>query len=210
MKFVEKIKISDRVRTRRIGPGGGRRGAPPSGFGPGGESNVRLRLIDPESGEVVEERTGHNIFIDYGRDWLAHLISLDTGYANFRDDRLRYMAFGIGGTSQLILPATIRGAHAAWAGYADAWGGVGAAGPAQTDTDPTITAMEWPVAVTSGIYYDHISAPATFPDTGVVRLTSVLGINEVSFGAFTSVPISEIGLFTAGMTGTLTGSPIWF
>jgi len=182
------------------------------GLDPTGESNVRIRLIDPKTGRVAEERTSHNIFVDYGRDWLAHLCSYDTGYTHFREDRPRYMAFGIGGTSQLIAPAVIRAAHAAWAGFTDDWAipapGAGTTGPLQTDVDPTITAMEWPVEVTLGNYYDPISAPATFPATGIVRFTSVLGINEVSFGAYASVPLSEIALITSGIVGSTANPPV--
>jgi len=180
--------------------------------GPFGESNVRIRLIDPSTGRVVEERNGHNIFVNYGRDWIAHLVGYDVGHTTFRDDRLRYMAFGIGGTRQRVPSATIRAAHAEWAGFADDWAipppGVGTADAVQTDEDPTVTALEWPVECIAGSYYDPISTPATFPTTGVIRFTSVLGINEVSFGAFASVPISEIGLFTSGIVGALGTPPV--
>lgn len=169
-------------------------------------SNVLVTLRDRPHGKIIEERKGHNIFLDYGREWLSELVAMDTGYTAFRSDRIRYMAFGIGGTSQLIPSATIRGT---WAGFPDDWdysnpsnlstGGLGGSGtgdPTQTDTDPAVTGLEYPVQATDQDYYDDVAAPASFPDAGIVRFTSVLGYNEVSFGPFTSVPISEIGLFT--------------
>jgi len=201
--FRDDIRVSESLGLTLRDPGGNIVGARGKGGGGGGAppvkifSNVRLRLKD-EKGRVVEERESHNIFLDYGRDWLAQLCSLDAGYLPFRSDRVRYMAFGIGGTSQLVPSNTIR---VTYPGYPDQWvaGSGGAGDPVQTDTDPTITALEWPVEVTSGIYYDDVSAPATFPGTGIVRFTGVLGINEVSFGTYTSVPLSEIGLFTEGV-----------
>lgn len=157
------------------------------------QGDVTLKMMDRPGGKVVEERHGGNIFLDYGREWLSELVSLDTAYATFRNDRIRYMAFGIGGTSQLIDYTVI---EATWDGYAQNWGGGAAGAPTQTDTDPTVTGLEWPVMISDGDYYDDISAPATFPAAGIVRFTSVLGYGEVSYGTYTSVPLSEIGLFT--------------
>lgn len=202
--FKEDIRVQDRVRLRTRRPGGGG-GDSRSGGGGGAppiqmESNVFLKMIDPETDKVVEERESHNIFVNYGRDWIAHLTALaTTGPDTFeREDRIRYMAVGIGGQSQLIDYTTL---HGTYPGYAQDWGGVGGATPPlQTDTDPTVVGLEWPVLVNNlGEYYDDISAPATYPDTGVVRFTSVFGVGEVSFGAYTSVPLSEIGLFTQGI-----------
>jgi len=217
-KFKEDVKVQERVRlqTRRPGGGGGDSrsggggGAPPIRM----ESNVFIKMIDPDSEEVVEERESHNIFLNYGRDWIAHLVGLSANGPDvvFRDDRLRYMAFGIGGDSQLIAHATVEAMHADYTGYAQDWGGVAAAStPLQKDTDPTVLGLEWPVLVNATEWYDDISAPATFPSVGIIRLTSVLGVNEVSFLTHTSVPLSEIGLFTQGITtqpGGLTREPI--
>jgi len=214
MKFKDNIRVTDSVRlTRSDGEtrqrGGG--GAPPIiplkvGTPVKVGSNVRLTLRDKPGGKIIEERNSHNIFLNYGREWVAELIGLDTGYSAFRNDRCRYMVFGIGGTSQLIASATLR---STWAGFPDAWdysdvgdlstGGLGGAGggdPAQDDTDPAVTGLEYPVQITDEDYYDDILAPASFPEAGVIRLTSILGYNEVSFAGFTSVPLSEIGLIT--------------
>lgn len=209
--FKDDVHMSDRLRVK-LGPERRKsEGAPPIKLAV--ESNVRLRLIDKD-GRVEEEREGHNIFLNYGREWLSELIALDTTYATFRNDRIRYMAYGIGGTSQSVSTSSINtmqpGAHPAWG---TAFDGVGGADPVQTDTDPTVTGLEWPVLVrepTPGVadYYDDISAPATFPGTGTVRFTSVLGYDEVSYsgtlGTFTSVPLSEVGLFTESVPAQTT------
>jgi hypothetical protein len=221
MKFKEDIKIRDRLRALLRKPGrdgGDQRSRGPVGGAPPIKvtSNVHVKKIRKTTGEVEETRDSHNIFVDYGRDWIAHLIALATigPDTTFRDDRIRYMAVGIGGTSQLLSPTVIEPTHTEWDGYAQDWNGGAATAPLQVDTDPTVNALEWPVAITdpgTPIYYDDVSAPVTFPSTGVARFTTVLGINEVSFGAFTSVPLSEVGLFTqriATQTGGLNTPPV--
>lgn len=213
--FREDIRVSDRfsIRRRPAGGGGGDEGR---GGGSGGGappikvfSNVYLKAKD-KGGKVVEERDSHNIFLDYGRDWIAHLVGIDTG-SYFRTDRIAYMAFGIGGTAQMVSASTIRDPLVYnYPGYPNDWvGGVGSGNPQQTDVDPSVIGLEWPVQVTLGDYFNLISQPNTFPGTvGVIRFTSVLGLNEVSFGAFASVPLSEIGLFTEGYPTALdTTSP---
>lgn len=207
-RFREDIQVTDRLRLRRRGDDGhwkGRAGAPPIKVG----SNVLLTLRREPGGPIVDQREDHNIFVDYGREWISELISLDTGYTSFRDDRVRYIAFGIGGTRQLVAAATIRGT---WAGFPNHWGygtpgdtttgGYGHDGtpgsgyPAQTDANPEVTGLEYPVQIEVSDYYDNLVVPTTFPEAGTARYTAVLGYNQVSFGAATSVPLSEIGLFT--------------
>lgn len=177
-------------------------------------SNVRLRLMDAPNGEVFEERESHNIFVDYGREWISELVSYDTGMAAFRNDRVRYVAVGIGGTDQTVPYATVQAMG--YAGFADDWqyfgypgaevltrggeGGTGTTGPVQTDSDPTVTGLEYPVQIASQDYYDEVKMPATFPEAGVVRFTAVLGYNDVSYGTYTAIPLSEIGLFTSSLT----------
>lgn len=214
MGYKEDIRVTDSIRMQRCwhpkGPRGG--GAPPI---PGpklglGEYNVRVTLRDKPNGKIVEERRGHNIFLNYGREWLAELCGIDTGGTPFRNDRVSQMAFGIGGETQLVPSITIRGT---WLGFPNAWGytdtgdlstgGYGSTGgatgdPAQTDTDPAVTGLEYPVQVMTSDYYATNLYPNTFPEAGTIRFTSVLGYNQVSFGLTTSVPISEIGLFTEG------------
>jgi hypothetical protein len=175
------------------------------------DCNVLLEAVN-RRGRVVAKREGHNIFVNYGRDWLAHLIAYNTGGVVFRNDRIRYMAFGIGGTGQRVSSDQIRGAPGSpysYPDFPDAWGGGGGAGdPTQTQTDPTVTALEWPVLVNATDYYDDVNQPATFPAaTGIVRFTTILDYNELSFGAFALVPVSEIGLFTSSIPG-LTVPPV--
>lgn len=210
-RFKDDVRVTDHYDIRLVRPGdptdrrsGGGGGAPPIRL----ESNVFLKLKD-KAGEVVERRTSHNIFLNYGRDWLSRLIALDTGGAFFRSDRIALMAVGIGGTRQRVASDNIRGVTPGspynYPGFPNDWvGGSGTGDPTQTDVDPTVTGLEWPVEVLNpgtADYYDQVSRPATFPGSiGVVRFTSVFGLNEISFGSHTTVPLSEVGLFTEGVT----------
>lgn len=154
--------------------------------------NVHVTLREKPHGRIVESRKGHNIFLNYGREWLSELTSLNTASTPFRSDRIRYMALGIGGTSQLLSVATIQALYTGWAGYTT---------PTQTDTDPAVTGLEYPVEILSSDYYDDVSQPATFPAAGIARYTAIAGYNEISYpGGPTSVPLSEIGLFTEGVS----------
>lgn len=224
-KIRDDVRITDKVVIdvrRRDGGGGTRRvrGAPP--VGPiDVRSNLTLSLREEPHGKIVDQRKVHNIFTDYGREWISELISLDTGATPFRSDRVRYMGFGIGGTNQSIESATLRGT---WAGFPNHWGYTnpldpttggyghdgtpGSGDPTQDETDPTITGLEYPVQVTSTDYFDEIVLPATFPEAGTVRFTAVLGYNQVSFGSATSVPLSEIGLFTESRQATRDEAPL--
>lgn len=193
--FLDRVKVSDRAALHLSNGGSDRRRRPtPSGGAPPirREVNVHITLRDKPHGRIVEERKTHNIFLNYGREWLSELVALDASGATFRTDRIRYMAFGIGGTRQLLSVSTIQSLYGGWSGYTT---------PTQTDTDPTVTGLEYPVEVTGSDYYDDVKQPATFPEAGIVRFTSIAGYYEISYIAGpTSVPLSEIGLFTEGVT----------
>ena len=190
--FRDMVKVSERVALHfrqddgdQLGPGGG---APPIKQ----EVNVHVTLREKPHGRIIKGRRGHNIFLNYGREWLSELTSLDVGGVPFRSDRIRYVAFGIGGTSQRFSVATIQALYGGWVGYT---------APTQKDTDPTVTGLEYPVEILLNDYYDDIKQPATFPQAGIVRYTAIVGYNEISYpGGPTSVPLSEIGLFTEGVT----------
>ncbi len=209
MNFRDHVSVSPAPRMKRLPVRGMKRLRTPA-LGPG-EANVFIRLFTPD-GEEVAKRCAHNIFVEYGQDWIAHLISLNTAGTTFREDRVCYVGFGIGGVAQSHAADDIRGvspgAIYSYPGFPNDWvGGSGTGDPVQTATDPTVTALEWPVEITAGVYYKQINQPATFPGTGIVRYTAVFGKHDISFGAYAEVPISEIMLFTNGVTD-LTVPPV--
>jgi hypothetical protein len=156
-----------------------------------------LFITARERGKIVARREGHNIFLDYGREWLASLIS----YASFGPDvvednrRVRYMGFGIGGTRQ-IAPA-----------FADTspltdYGPTG--GFTQTDTDPTLLRLERPVRVTGSsgpatspgdVWVGQVQAPVSHPLPTQAQFVRLFTLTELSYAPYVSVPLSEIGLF---------------
>lgn len=162
------------------------------------EVKQNLSLVMRERGKIVARREGHNIFLNLGREWLAQLIA----YSNFgpltgeRDDRVRYMGLGIGGNRQLQL------------GTANSPPIVGPypGTNAQTDSDPTLTALERPVRVSgssdpypgqgSDVWLGQVQAPSVHPLTTQTTFSRVFTSSEISYGPLLSVPLSEIMLFT--------------
>jgi hypothetical protein len=162
------------------------------------EVKQNIHIVARERGKIVERRDGHNIFVDLGREWLAELIayrsfSPDTVY---RNDRVRYMGVGIGGSQQLAL------IKANAAPLVTIYPGTNT----QTDVEPTVARLERPVRVTGSMaatpgiagdrWIEQIQAPATFPTSRSTTFLRLFQSVEVSYGIFTSVPLSEIGLFT--------------
>lgn len=161
-----------------------------------------LRITVRERGKIVARRQGHNIWLDFGRQWLAELI----GYSVFgapptpeRDDRIRYMGLGIGGIQQAAKAITDAAPLSV-----DYPGGY-----TQTDTDPTVLRIERPVRVSWTVGplpspYDANDtwvgqvAPPTHPavtQTTFVRLFDLNDVNGVG-AEYPVVPLSEIGLYT--------------
>jgi len=161
------------------------------------EVRQNLHLVARERGKIVDRRDGHNIFLDIGRQWLAELIT----YASFspdlpqRDDRIKYLGTGIGGTRQLALATANSGDL-----LAD-YGGTNT----QTDLVPSVTQLERPVRVTGGSggpavgdrWVERVSAPPLWPTAQSVTFYRMFSQVEVSYTPYITVPLSEIGLFTA-------------
>lgn len=161
------------------------------------KQNVKLTLR--ERGKIVARREGHNIFVDLGREWLSELIA----YASYspdvtiRDDRVKYMGVGIGGTRQL--QASVANSPPISPPYSGT--------NIQEDTDVTVTTLERPVRL-SGSFANYpgvvgdiwigVLASAD-PNTVPTQVTfkRIFSQTEISYGPFVSVPMSEVGLFTA-------------
>ena len=163
------------------------------------EVKQNLHLTMRERGKLVARRDGHNIWVNLGREYLASLIA----YSAFspltpeRDDRVRYMGLGIGGTRQLALG--VANAAPLVTAYAGS--------NAQTDTDPTVTALERPVRLSGSsdpypgqggdVWLGQVQAPASHLTVTEVTFKRLFTQLEVSYNPYLTVPLSEVGLFTA-------------
>jgi len=165
------------------------------------EVKNNLKLIARERGKIVQRREGHNIWVDLGREYLASLIALvsygpDTPE---RNDRIKYMGFGIGGTRQ-VAPSVANSPP-----MSTAYPGLNA----QTDLDPTVTTLERPVRVSgttttpsdpydSGdVWLGTIQAPPIHNTATQVTFRRLFTQLEISYSSFLTVPLSEVMLFTS-------------
>lgn len=156
-----------------------------------------------ERGKITKRSRGHNIWLNLGREYLAQLIS----YSSFspltpeRDDRIRYMGLGIGGSRQ-IAPTVANSSPLGGASPPNAYAGTNA----QVDTDPDVTTLERPVRLSGGTdpypglvgdeWLGQIQAPAAHPTATQTRFIRVFTQLEISYGIYLTVPLSEIALFT--------------
>lgn len=162
------------------------------------EVSSNLELTFRDRGKIVTRRRGHNIWLNLGREYLASLIA----YSSFspltpeRDDRVRYMGLGVGGSRQLA-PGTANTPP-----IVTAYPGSNA----QVDTDPSVLRLERPVRVSGGstaypgiitdTWLGQVQAPPQHPTTTSTTFRRLFSLLEVSYLPFQSVPLSEIGLFT--------------
>lgn len=165
------------------------------------EVQSNLRIIVRERGKIVQRREGHNIWLDVGREYLAQLIALSAIGPDVpeRNDRIKYIGFGIGGTRQTS-PAVANTPP-----MSVAYPGTNM----QTDLDPTITRLERPVRVSGSttapsdpyspldLWLGTIQAPVVHTTAHEVTFRRVFTQTEISYSTFLTVPLSEVGLFTS-------------
>ena len=162
------------------------------------EVRQNLKITARERGKIVDRREGHNIWLNTGREFIAQLMSYVTmaPLVPVRDDRIRYMGFGIGGTRQLI-PSIANTAP-----FSTTYPGTNT----QTDQDPAVVRLERPVRVSApptppphhafDVWLGQIQAPPDFPQFNKAVFRRLFQSFEVNYNPFVSVPLSEIGLFT--------------
>lgn len=160
-----------------------------------------LSIVVRERGKIVERRDGHNIFLDFGREWLSQLIAFESFDPDVpqNDERVKYLGFGIGGTRQ-IAP------DFADTPPLDAYGPVGSFN--QTDTDPTVLRIERPVQVTLGNWIGQVQAPAVHETQTSTTFKRLFTLEEVSFAPYVSVPLSEVGMFLSDANPAFYGNNI--
>jgi len=158
------------------------------------ETNIHLLL--KRNGYVVQEERTHNIVTNIGRQFLAEVIVSTAAapvIARQQNTVIRYIGFGIGGNRQ-------NSSIAANAPFSTDYPGTNVA----TDTDLTVTGLERPVRVSAApVWMKEIVAPPTWPTATSVRFTAVFSETDLNYGAYASVPLSEIGLFTSAASPAL-------
>ncbi len=168
-----------------------------------------IHIVARERGKVVATRDSHNIFVDLGREWLTRLISYQSYGPDVaqRDDRIRYMGFGIGGTKQLLPAIADANPLGGVGGAYEAGSAPGIGSNVQTDLDRTVISLERPVRVSgtsSGypgvngdVWVGQIQAPAAHSTSNSVSFRRLFTQQEISYLPFSSVPLSEVGLYTS-------------
>jgi hypothetical protein len=163
------------------------------------EVRSNLIITARERGKIVDRREGHNIWLNLGREYLAQLIAFQSFGPDVavRNDRIKYMGVGIGGTKQIALPT------ANSAPISPPYTGTNV----QDDATPIITTIERPVRLSGsssaypGIAGDQwigqIQAPPDLSGGTEVVFRRVFTEDEVSYGPFSVVPISEVMLYTS-------------
>lgn len=188
------------------------------------EVKCNVRIEARERGKLVQVHEGHNLFLNVGRDWLRQLMSFREApdamppegtyctptqgetvpYYNDRHSLIRYMALGMGGSKQIypasefLVPPL---SHYSPQSFL------------QTDTDPTVNALEIPVVIdplaivipdpggppdippVGPKWLGQIANPVLGGSPGEVKYTRLFSETEISVGPFDTVPLSEIGLF---------------
>lgn len=179
--------------------------------------NVHIKIR--EHGKLIGTRSGHNVWVDHGRQYLAGLMAYSSfGPDTFeRTDRVRYFGVGIGGYQQsAVIPAAVDTAYPAGSDplttagneYREDFPFIHDSGPPVTHT--AITTLERPVRIIGGSnpYGSAVAGDRWLvdtPDFFVSHLTTTeltvhaiidATVGDVVYGAFTSVPIAEAALFT--------------
>lgn len=185
------------------------------------KNNVRIVARDERGKKVKSQcREGHNIWVNFGRQYLAEVISPVTGFtAHFNDAPLRvvrYMGLGIGGISQMNNLSSPM--------YAP----LVAAYPGQNIYDDTLLTTQWlerPVKVTgdnpsppggtdNGVWMSSVTAPPTFSGSPITKVLfdTLFTYTDINLGGyFPTVPISEIGLMLSNELPTrLSNQVYWY
>lgn len=129
-----------------------------------------VKMVMRERGKIVpgSHREGHNIWTNTGREYLAMLMSIQTGPSTaFRNDRIAYIGVGTG--------AQIEEA-----------GVLGLVTPAAYVTGQFLAALDVPPTF-----------PLT-PTRTTVRYHRIFSESEITISPGSTVNISEMGLFTNG------------
>ncbi len=154
--------------------------------------NLEILGFDRGKKRVLHQRT-HNIVVNNGRQFVIENISaasFGTGGASMQDSVVQYIGLGIGGSRQTAPEATTSPLSS---NYPAGYGGSNT----QSDQDVTVSRLERPVKATTTLWLKQVAAPPAFPTPGSVRWTAFFDAMEINLAPYTSVPLSEIGLYSS-------------
>jgi hypothetical protein len=165
------------------------------------ECNVRIIAL--KDGKIVDQRETHNVITNVGRNWLRNLVGASSypesgadvyGEHSLTDERVRYMAFGVGGAlssdpyfhsqEELVTVTSLEDFVAI------------------TDVNPEPPSTRYLIEV-----MPQTLANQSFPTPYSIRFSCLIDESLVSFDGNlsysgqpvgTSVPISEAGLYISG------------
>ncbi len=154
--------------------------------------NLEIDLIERGKRKRHHQRT-HNIVVNTGRQFICEVITASAfgpgSFVRTQDAVVRYIGFGIGGNRQ-------NSSSAAASPYSDPDPAGYAGANIQTDIDVTVSTLERPVRVTADpLFMRELSTPGTFPTAVETRFVAVFSETDINYGGYTSVPLSEIGLY---------------
>lgn len=162
--------------------------------------NIDITLIERGKRRLWHHRS-HNIVVNTGRQFLCEIMTPATlgpgTFTRTQNTVMRYTGFGIGGARQ-------NSAVALAAPYTDASPGGYPGANTAVDDDPTVAILQRPVRVSAApLYMQQISTPGTFDTATRTTFISVFAEADISYGAYASVPLSEIGLYSSLADPTL-------
>lgn len=172
MRLKELVQVADsgiaRLRSKAAGVVAGR------SWGDEHRPTVEVRgwvkMVMRERGKIVPgtHREGKNVWTNVGKEYLALKMSIASAPSN--SFRTDNVAYiGVGTGSQV--------------------------------EDASVLALITPVAYATGLFLAALDIPPTFPllpTRTAVQFSRTFAENEITLGVGTTVPISELGLFTDG------------
>jgi len=169
------------------------------------EVNLAISIV--RDGVKYHHHKSHNIFLDNGREYLSKVIS-SPSFADINTNRdnqqvVQYVGFGIGGTRQTSADAGAPPLSNSWNGTAPEPRGYGGSN-LQTDIVPALSSLERPVRMGKSPDRWLAEVSRVFPDFTSVTYTAAFDVGDINLdGTYTSVPLSEVGLYLSGADPTL-------
>jgi hypothetical protein len=174
---------------------------------------ANVQIVGRERGKKVPSacREGHNRWVNFGREYLAHVITPNASWEHLNNAVVKYMGFGVGGADQT----------------ASVTGDLAAHYPGQAtfvDNDLTVAYLERPIKVTgtpgvgtsAGVWLKEITVDGSTTPSFIgnpattVEFVTTFGATDLHLGgAYTNIPLSEIGLYLSSSAASLVSNQVY-